>query len=341
MAFTPQGRSRLPQVTVLVGREPELEIVEDLLERVAEGGSALMVRGEPGIGKSALLAEVSARAGSGGMRVLTATGIRSEAKVSFAGLHQLLRPILGGVEELPVVQRDAMLAALGMTDEAAPDIFLIALAALNLVADSAARTPLVLVAEDAHWLDRSTADVLALIARRLESDPIVLLIACRDRTGNALDDAGLTVITLEGLGGAVAAELLDCHAPGLVPPLRERVLAEAAGNPLALVELASAAADLGEDDEMPAVLPLTARLERTFAARASELPAATETLLLAAGLNDSDALPEMLAAASIVAKTEIDLADLDPALSAGLVEVDEWTVRFRHPLMRSAIVQAA
>src|SRR6266481_2374736 len=102
MALTPQSRSRLPQVTVLVGREPELEIVEDLLDRVAEGGHGLIVRGEPGIGKSALLAEVSARAGSRGMRVLTATGVRSEAKVSFAGLHQLLRPILGGVDELPV-----------------------------------------------------------------------------------------------------------------------------------------------------------------------------------------------------------------------------------------------
>src|SRR5713226_7469218 len=115
MALTARYRSR-PQVTVLVGREPELEIVEDLLERVGENGSALIVRGEPGIGKSALLAEASARAGSDGMRVLTATGVRSEAKVSFAGLHQLLRPILGGVEELPAAQRDALLAAFGISD---------------------------------------------------------------------------------------------------------------------------------------------------------------------------------------------------------------------------------
>src|SRR5216684_7652324 len=112
MGLTPRSRSRN---TVLVGREPELEIVEDLLEGVAEGGGTLIVRGEPGIGKSALLAEASARAGSDGMRVLTATGVRSEAKVSFAGLHQLLRPIFGGVEELPAPQRDAMLAAFGMT----------------------------------------------------------------------------------------------------------------------------------------------------------------------------------------------------------------------------------
>src|SRR6266851_5431484 len=341
MALKSQGRSRRLDNTVLVGREPELGIVEDLFEQVSERGSALIVRGEPGIGKSALLAEASVRAEDRGMRVLTATGVRSEAKVSFAGLHQLLRPIFDGLEELPGTQRDAMLAAFGMTDDAAPDLFLIALAALNLVADSADRMPLVLVAEDAHWLDRSTADVLAFIARRLESDPIVLLIACRDRTGNALDDAGLPEITLEGLGEVAAAELLDTHAPGLVPPLRERVLTEAAGNPLALVELATTAGDFGEDDVVPALLPLTARLERTFAARASELPAATETLLLAAALNDSDALPEMLAAASIVAEAAIDLTDLEPALSSGLVEVDEWTVRFRHPLMRSAIFQAA
>src|SRR5256885_2331379 len=242
MALKSQGRSRRLDNTVLVGRQPELGIVDDLFEQVSERGGVLIVRGEPGIGKSALLAGASVRAEDRGMRVLTATGVRSEAKVSFAGLHQLLRPIFDGLEELPVTQRDAMLAAFGMTDDAAPDLFLIALAALNLVADSADRMPLVLVAEDAHWLDRSTADVLAFIARRLESDPIVLLIACRDRTENALDDA---------------------------------------------------------------------------------------------------ALPEMLAAASIVAEAAIDLSDLEPALSAGLVEVDEWTVRFRHPLMRSAIFQAA
>jgi DNA-binding CsgD family transcriptional regulator len=341
MALKSQGRSRRLDNTVLVGREPELGIVEGLFEQVSERGGALIVRGEPGIGKSALLAEASVRAEDRGMRVLTATGVRSEAKVSFAGLHQLLRPIFDGLEELPVTQREAMLAAFGMSDDAAPDLFLIALAALNLVADSADRMPLLLVAEDAHWLDRSTADVLAFIARRLESDPIVLLVACRDRTGNALDDAGMPEITLEGLGEAAAAELLDTHAPGLVPPLRERVLREAAGNPLALVELATTAVEFGEDDVVPVLLPLTARLERTFAARASELPAATETLLLAAALNDSDALPEMLAAASIVAEAAIDLSDLEPALSAGLVEVDERTVRFRHPLMRSAIVQAA
>ncbi len=269
MALKSRGRWRRLDDTVLVGREPELGIVDDLFEQVSERGSALIVRGEPGIGKSALLAEASVRAEDRGMRVLTATGVRSEAKVSFAGLHQLLRPIFDGLEELPVTQRDAMLAAFGMTDDAAPDLFLIALAALNLVADSADRMPLVLVAEDAHWLDRSTADVLAFIARRLESDPIVLLIACRDRTENALDDAGLPEITLEGLGEAAAAELLDTHAPGLIPPLRERVLTEAAGNPLALVELATTAGDFGEDDVVPARLPLTARLERTFAARAS------------------------------------------------------------------------
>jgi DNA-binding CsgD family transcriptional regulator len=341
MALKSQGRSRRLDNTVLVGREPELGIVEDLFEQMSERGGALIVRGEPGIGKSALLAEASVRAEDRGMRVLTATGVRSEAKVSFAGLHQLLRPIFDGLEELPVTQREAMLAAFGMTDDAAPDMFLIALAALNLVADSADRMPLVLVAEDAHWLDRSTADVLAFIARRLASDPILLLVACRDRTGNALDDAGVPEIILEGLGKAAAAELLDTHAPGLVAPLRERVLTEAAGNPLALVELATTAVEFGEDDVVPVLLPLTARLERTFAARASELPAATETLLLAAALNDSDALPEMLAAASIVAEAAIDLSDLEPALSAGLVEVDERAVRFRHPLMRSAIVQAA
>jgi len=270
MAMTSWSRSSDPAAGALVGRDREVLVLDELLGRLPGRGSVLMVRGEAGIGKSALLAEACRRAEACGVRVLNVTGVRSEAKVSFAGLHQLLRPILGGIEELPRSQRDAMLAAFGMSDERAPDIFLIALAALNLMSESAGRTPLLLIVEDVHWLDRSTSDVLAFVGRRLESDPIVLLIACRDGVENPLQDAGLPEITLGRLDETSAAELLDLHAPGLSAPVRRRLLEEADGNPLALVELPISAGDAATTNASSSVLPLTERMEQAFAARASD-----------------------------------------------------------------------
>lgn len=161
----------------LFGRDREIRILDDLLGRVTERGGALVVRGEAGIGKSALLAFTRTLAEAREMHILTATAVQSEATLPFAGLHQLLRPILTEAAELPARQRDALLAAFGMTDAAAPDLFLIALAALELLAGAAAHSPLVLIAEDAQWLDRSTAAVLAFVARRLESEPITLLMS--------------------------------------------------------------------------------------------------------------------------------------------------------------------
>jgi predicted ATPase len=175
----------------LVGREHELAALAGLVDGVGERGGVLMVSGEPGIGKSALLAMAGRRASDRGMRVLTATGVQSETHLPFAGLHQLLRPIITDADGLPVRQRVALLAAFGMTDAAAPDRFLIALAALELLADTAARAPLLVVVEDAQWLDRSTDDVLAFVARRLASEPIVLLAAVREGQASAMGEAGL------------------------------------------------------------------------------------------------------------------------------------------------------
>jgi len=341
MALTSRSRSSDPENRVLVGRDRELCVLDELLARLPDRGSVLVVRGEAGIGKSALVAEASHRAEASGVRVLNVTGVRSEAKVSFAGLHQLLRPILGGIEELPRSQRDAMLAAFGMSDERAPDIFLIALAALNLMSESAGRTPLLLIVEDVHWLDRSTSDVLAFVGRRLESDPIVLLIACRDGVENPLQGAGLPEVTLGRLDETSAAELLDLHAPGLSAPVRRRLLEEADGNPLALVELPISAGDAATTDASSSVLPLTERMEQAFAARASDFPSATEAVLVSAALNDGDSMPEILAAASIVEGRELEVDDFSPAIAARLVDADIHMVRFRHPLMRSAIHQAA
>jgi len=332
-------------VRSLFGREAETAVLSSVLDRVKDRGGALLVRGEPGIGKSALLALARRRAGERGMRVLTCEGVTSETHLPFAGLHRLLRPILARVDDLPPPHRDAILAALGVVDAAAPDLFRIAFATLELLSGVATRTPVLLVVEDAHWLDRASWDVLAFVARRLDSDPVVLIAASRDGEGvdNSLDAARLPELRLEALDPDAAAALLDAEAPDLAPPVREQLLVEAAGNPLALVELPVAARRLAEGVAMPTWLPLTTRLEQAFASRAADLPAATRLLLLVAALDDGDALGEVLAAAGRIAGGDVGVADLTPAISARLIDVDleETTVRFRHPLVRSAVHQTA
>jgi hypothetical protein len=221
----------------VIGREEETGVLHDLVDGVAERGGVLVVRGDAGIGKSTLLAAAARRALHRGMVCLTASGVQSEAHLPFAGLHQLLHTFLGRRNELPPRQRAALEAAFGMTDAAPPDLLLIALATLDLLSDAAARTPLLLIAEDAQWLDRPTTAVLAFLARRLEVDPIVLLIALHDGTDDPFEAATLPVLRVEPLDEEAAAALLDRNIQDLTPAVRARLLREAAGNPLALVEL--------------------------------------------------------------------------------------------------------
>ena len=222
----------------LVGRDPEIAAVELLLARIGDGGGSLLVLGDPGIGKSALAAVAAARAAGRGMRVLTCAGVPGEAHLSFAGLHQLLRPVLAGAGGLPRGQRDALLTALGAGDGVAPAMPLVGLAALELLAAGAGRAPVLVVAEDVHWLDSSTCEVLAFVSRRLGADPIGLVGTAREAEleDNPLAGAGLAELRLGPLDPAAAAALLDAHAV-LDPVVRQRVLEQAAGNPLALVEL--------------------------------------------------------------------------------------------------------
>ncbi len=327
--------------TSLFGRESEMQVLTGLLDKVHEQGGSLVISGEPGIGKSALLGEASARAQDRGMLVLMTTGVQSEAQLPFAGLHQLVQPVLGQAGMLAEPQREAMLAAFGLADPAAPNLFLTALAALDLLAASAARAPVLVVAEDAHWLDRSTCDVLAFVARRLEFEPILLVAAIRDGFDSPFNDAGLSALHLEALPPPAAAALLDHRAPGLPAEVRERVLDEAAGNPLALMELPAALAHLGNAARLPVWLPLTTRLERAFAERVTDLHAAARTALLVAAVNDSPLISEMLGAAALVAGGRLTVDVLDPAVAARLVEINETELRFRHPLIRTAIRQQA
>lgn len=202
----------------IFGRERELARLERLVDGVSECGAALLVRGEPGIGKSSLLAAARRRAEEAGMRVLRTAGVQSEAQLPFAGLHQLVLPILGQADRLPTPQRAALLAAFGMEEVAeAPDRFLIALAVLELLSDAAQGAPLLVVVEDAHWLDRSTADVLAFVARRVEHEPLVVLLAIREGMEDSFNDAGLPELRLGGLDEAAAEALLEAHGRQLAP----------------------------------------------------------------------------------------------------------------------------
>ena len=325
----------------LLGRAQEQSLLTSLLDEIGDRGRALVLRGEPGIGKSRLLSVAAQTARDRGMTVLTATGVQSEAHLPFAGLHQLLRPVRERAVELPPIQRDALDAAFGLTREAAPEHYRIAMASLDLVSDVAGDAPLLLVVEDAHWLDPPTADVLAFVARRIESDPIVLLAATRDGYPSALADAGLPEHRLAGLDDTTAAALIDAAAPGLPLTARNRVLREAAGNPLALLELPAVAAQPEDEPSVPGGLPLTERLERAFAARVSELPDATRLLLLVAALSDEDAVGEIVQAAAVVAGTPLDLDAAEPAVEAALIDLDVNSIRFRHPLVRSAVRQSA
>ena len=337
------SRARSPAPT-LFGRGPDLSALRDLASRLARGsGGALVLRGEAGIGKSALLNACAKDARAQGHVVLGATGVESEMNMPFAGLHQLLQPLHSGIDDLPAPQRDALRAAFGMASLPPPEPFLIALAVLELLADAAAQQPILVIVEDAQWLDRPSSDVLAFVARRVNFEPILLLVAIREGLVSAFDAPGLLEWRLRPLERADAGLMLDDRAPGLSTDLRELLLDAAAGNPLALEELPRV---LGSDglagtSVTPAPMPLSARLERAFAWRVVELDAATRTLLLVAAAEEGGLLSDVMAAAGLVLGGAVTVAIVDPAVSARLIEQDRGRLSFRHPLIRSAIYHAA
>lgn len=324
----------------LFGRERERALIRRVLDDIQGGGRAMVIEGEAGIGKSALLSEAIAVARDREMLVLGATGVQSETNLPFAGLHQLLRPVLSRLADLPAPQREALDAAFGMGYTVARTRFLIALGALGLLSDVAAGMPIELSIEDAHWLDRATAEVLAFIGRRLESDPIVMVVAIREGYESALHEMGLTRLNLDRLDDAAVEELLRARLPALTGPARQRLIDEAEGNPLALLELGAALSDARYGDA-GLRFPLTTRLERAFAARAAELPAAARTVLVVAAADEDTSLSTVLAAAGLVDGAPRTVEHLVPATQSKLIEVDGQEIRFRHPLVRSAIYQTA
>jgi DNA-binding CsgD family transcriptional regulator len=318
-------------------------MLDQLVARIPEQGGALVLRGDPGIGKTALLAVASAAARSKGVCVLRTAGAQSEIGLAFAGLHQLLRPVLTWLDRLPEPQRNALSAAFGVLDVPAPDPFMIALAALNLLACAAERVPLLLVVDEAQWLDPPTARALAFIARRVDAEPIAVLFALRNGVVSTIDGAELPELRLGGLGDEAAGELVDASAGDLAPSLRRRVLQIAAGNPLALLELPEALRleDARIDGISPGTVSLTSRLEHAFARQVSGLPVQTRDLLLLAAADERASAAELLAAASLLRGAEVPLDASAPAEGAGLASIVGGSIIFRHPLVRSAIYQSA
>jgi DNA-binding CsgD family transcriptional regulator len=322
---------------MLLGREHEARVIRDLVGSIPERGGALVLVGDPGIGKSALAGLARELASEHGLEVLFATGIPAESRLPFAGLHQLLRPLHDRIGELPEPQRDALLSAFGKGTGEAPSRVMVAMAVTDLVTAAAARQPLLILADDAHWLDRATGDVLTFLARRIDGTPAALLATVRHGYQLPLLEAGLPELRLAGLDEQASGQLLDAVAPGLTAVARREILDTSIGNPLALCELSGSALRTDPAAAGLGALAVTYRIEKAFAARWGELPEQTRTVLVIAALNEGGALSEILQAATLVRGSPVTTEAVIPAVTARLVEACPARLRFRHPLVRSAI----
>src|ERR1700733_12497779 len=331
------GPGELPaqQPAPIIGREAGLAWLRGLVEPVPRAGRVLLVTGDAGMGKTVLLADTAGRARSAGMGVLWVTGRESESKLVYAGLHQLLRPALSGVAGLPGRQAQALTGALGMAaDPVAPDPLLTGVAVLTLLSDLSERSPVLVVADDAHWLDRSSLEALAFVGSRLDAERVVLLVGARGQAPPSGFDRGFPELHLGPLSVADAGRLLD----GQPRPPRGRgqaqVLAQAGGNPMALIELAKVVADDPDASRRWAAEPLppTDRLSAVITSRFAALLEEAQAALLLAAVADG---PDLAAAASHGAG--LDALALAPAEQLGLVKVDRTGLQFSHPLVRAAI----
>lgn len=330
----------------ILGRDRELARITDVLDaadgRSCAGGQVLVLTAEPGAGKSTLVDRSAALAASRGYQVLRVRGGEGETGFGFAGLYQLLRPLLGSVDRLAAPQRDALLAAFGqqaVTGGRQPDPLLIRCAALSLLADAATDRRLLLLVDDAQWLDPGTVEVLAFVARRLDGETMAVLLAAREAALPAWFDRDFAHLAITPLDRADAGMLLDRQPQPPRGQARLRILEQAAGNPLVLIELARAVALTPGSQGADAAesLPLTTRLERIFAADLAGLPQRTRQVLLLAAAAGAAEFSEVLRATPDAGDPQVWL----PAEQAGLVRLDSGQVRLRHPLVRSAVYRAA
>ena len=322
----------------LLGRHDECAALDEIVASVRAGPSrALVLRGEAGVGKSALLDYLTQRATS--CTVARAVGVESEVEFAYAGLHQLCSPFMDRVDRLPGPQRDALGTALGLRDGGAPDGFLVGLAVLSLLSDAAEDRPLICVVDDAQWLDEASAPTLAFVARRLGAESVGLVFAVREPVGAPYLE-GLPDLVVGGLEDADAQALLEAVVTGpLDERVRDRIVAETRGNPLALMELphGRSPAQLAGGFGLEGGPALSGRIEERFQERLEALPSATRLLLLVAA---AEPIGDPLLLWNAAAALGIDASAAAPDGDAGLVEIGAQ-VRFRHPLVRSALYGAA
>jgi DNA-binding CsgD family transcriptional regulator len=322
----------------LVGRNHECAQIAALITDARQGRSAsLVVRGEPGIGKTALLQYATALAD--GMTVLQVAGIDAESDLAFAGVFGLVRPILHRLDKLVEIQARALAGALGMASASGTDRFLVSAAVLGLLAVAAEECPVLCVVDDAQWLDQPSSDAITFATRRLGAERIAVIFGAREGESRRFESSGIPELVLDGLDDGAARGLLQDHGQEFSPSVRDRLLSEAAGNPLALLELPSGLTDaqLAGEEPLPEAIPLTPRLEAVFRRRIEQLPPSAQTALLIAAADNTGDLSAVLRAA---AEFELGPDSLAPAECADLIRTVGDAIAFRHPLVRAAAYAA-
>lgn len=329
----------------MIGRSAEVAVLTEALAGVGDAGTALVVDGEAGIGKSTLLSTAGDWAEHNGYAQLRCSGLQTQTEVGFAGVHELIHPLLTHADKLPRRHRNALMTAFGLEDGITTDRLLVSLAVLGLLEEAATRRRVVLVVDDVQWLDPSSLDVLAFVARRLTNAPLLMLCAERTTVGGPVPQLhGLPRLTLGPLPPADAAELLTqtlrtgTHAVDV--HLRQRILEQANGNPLAVIELTAALGERGSETIIFAgePLPTSRRVERAFLTQLDSLPRDSRTLLLLISAGDGS-LTEISSAATALG---LDFGEhLAPMEQSSLVNVGGGRIQVRHPLIRSTVYGAA
>jgi len=322
---------------MLYGRADELAIIERLVEAARTGGAgSVWLRGEPGVGKSALLEAMRGRADD--FRVLKTQGVESEAEFAFGNLHELIEPALSRIHRLPRGQASAMKIAFGMEEGAVTEPFLISVGALSLIAELSEETPVLCLVDDAHWLDSASATALSFVARRLQAERVAMVFAVREEETGGLGPTGIGEMRLERLDEFASRELLTQKFPAAAADVVDHLIETTMGNPLALLEIAGTLShpELDGSTDLPDHLPVRGSLGEAFLAQARRLDDITRRVLLIIATADTGSLATVLDAAS---RLGIPPGVLDEIEASAIVDIGDKSMRFRHPLLRSAVLE--